>query len=93
MVNTLRDMMHELVVFSGSAHRPLAQAICDNLGVSLAPVELTRFSNDCLQAQLQANPRTDGPAQAQRGGGNAAGIGHPAALLCAVQCFCDRRRS
>ncbi|MFN8190354.1 MAG: ribose-phosphate pyrophosphokinase [Nocardioidaceae bacterium] len=49
--------MHELVVFSGSAHRPLAQAICDNLGVSLAPVELTRFSNDCLQAQLQANCR------------------------------------
>jgi ribose-phosphate pyrophosphokinase len=57
LVNTLRDMMHELVVFSGSAHRPLAQAICDNLGVSLAPVELTRFSNDCLQAQLQANCR------------------------------------
>ena len=57
LANTLRDMMHELVVFSGSAHRPLAQAICDNLGVSLAPVELTRFSNDCLQAQLQANCR------------------------------------
>ena len=57
LVNTLRDMMHELVIFSGSAHRPLAQAICDNLGVALAPVELTRFSNDCLQAQLQANCR------------------------------------
>ncbi|MFN8194500.1 MAG: ribose-phosphate pyrophosphokinase [Nocardioidaceae bacterium] len=49
--------MHELVVFSGSAHRPLAEDICANLGVHLSPVELTRFSNDCLQAQLQANCR------------------------------------
>jgi ribose-phosphate pyrophosphokinase len=46
-----------VVVFSGSAHRPLARAICDDLGVPLSPVEMTRFSNDCLQAQLQANCR------------------------------------
>ena len=46
-----------VVVFSGSAHRPLAQAICDDLEVPLSPVEMTRFSNDCLQAQLQANCR------------------------------------
>ena len=57
MANSLRDLMHELVVFSGSAHRPLAEDICANLGVHLSPVELTRFSNDCLQAQLQANCR------------------------------------
>ncbi|CAN5603654.1 ribose-phosphate pyrophosphokinase [soil metagenome] len=49
--------MREIVVFSGSAHRELAGAICDALGVELSPVELTRFSNDCLQAQLQANCR------------------------------------
>ncbi len=49
--------MREIVVFSGSAHRPLASAICDALGVALSPVELTRFSNDCLQAQLLANCR------------------------------------
>ena len=49
--------MREIVVFSGSAHRPLATAICDALGVELSSVELTRFSNDCLQAQLQANCR------------------------------------
>lgn len=49
--------MREIVVFSGSAHRPLARAICDELGVDLSSVELTRFSNDCLQAQLQANCR------------------------------------
>jgi ribose-phosphate pyrophosphokinase len=49
--------MREIVVFSGSAHRSLAKAICHELGVQLASVEMTRFSNDCLQAQLQANCR------------------------------------
>jgi len=49
--------VREIVVFSGSAHRALATGICDNLGVELSSVELTRFSNDCLQAQLQANCR------------------------------------
>ncbi|MDP9317591.1 MAG: ribose-phosphate pyrophosphokinase [Actinomycetota bacterium] len=49
--------MREIVVFSGSAHRRLALAICASLGVRLSPVEITRFSNDCLQAQLQANCR------------------------------------
>ena len=49
--------MREIVVFSGSAHRSLATAICDALGVELSSVEMTRFSNDCLQAQLQANCR------------------------------------
>ena len=49
--------MREIVVFSGSAHRPLASAICDALGVQLSAVEISRFSNDCLQAQLQANCR------------------------------------
>ena len=50
-------MPDTLVVFSGTAHRPLAQAICDELEVPLSSVEMTRFSNDCLQAQLQANCR------------------------------------
>jgi ribose-phosphate pyrophosphokinase len=49
--------VREIVVFSGSAHRALAKAICEELGVELSSVELTRFSNDCLQAQLQANCR------------------------------------
>jgi ribose-phosphate pyrophosphokinase len=49
--------LREIVVFSGSAHRSLASAICDDLGVELSSVEMTRFSNDCLQAQLQANCR------------------------------------
>jgi ribose-phosphate pyrophosphokinase len=49
--------VREIVVFSGSAHRRLAHAICASLGVRLSPVEIKRFSNDCLQAQLQANCR------------------------------------
>jgi ribose-phosphate pyrophosphokinase len=50
-------LVREIVVFSGSAHRGLATAICDSLGVELSAVEMSRFSNDCLQAQLQANCR------------------------------------
>ncbi|GAA0625212.1 ribose-phosphate pyrophosphokinase [Kribbella sandramycini] len=49
--------MREIVVFSGSAHTDLAERICADLGVRLSPVEIHRFSNDCLQAQLQANCR------------------------------------
>jgi ribose-phosphate pyrophosphokinase len=49
--------VREIVVFSGSAHRTLAQRICSDLRVELSPVEITRFSNDCLQVQLQANCR------------------------------------
>ncbi len=49
--------MREMVVFSGSAHPVLAHRICDGLDISLAPAEIKRFSNDCLQAQLMANCR------------------------------------
>jgi ribose-phosphate pyrophosphokinase len=49
--------MRDIVVFSGSAHRELAAHICAELSVPLSPAETTRFSNDCLQAQLLANCR------------------------------------
>ncbi len=49
--------MREIVVFSGNAYRPLAEAIAEQLGVPLSAVEISRFSNDCLQVQLQANCR------------------------------------
>jgi ribose-phosphate pyrophosphokinase len=49
--------VREMVVFSGTAHRALADDICKSLGVELSSVHFTRFSNDCLQAQLQANCR------------------------------------
>ena len=49
--------MRDIVVFSGSAHQELARRICDRLEVPLSPVSIDRFSNDCLQVQLQANCR------------------------------------
>ena len=49
--------MREVVVFSGSAHTALAHRICDELGVTLSETLISRFSNDCLQAQLLANCR------------------------------------
>jgi ribose-phosphate pyrophosphokinase len=49
--------VREIVVFSGSAHRQLTRSICHSLGVRPSPVEIKRFSNDCLQVQLQANCR------------------------------------
>jgi ribose-phosphate pyrophosphokinase len=45
------------VVFSGSAHPALSAEICQGLGVPLHPVRLSRFANDCLEVQLQANCR------------------------------------
>ena len=44
-------------MFSGSAHTALAHRICDELGVTLSETLISRFSNDCLQAQLLANCR------------------------------------
>ncbi|WP_226347026.1 ribose-phosphate diphosphokinase [Agilicoccus flavus] len=49
--------MRDVIVFSGSAHEGLARAICDHLDVPLSPVDIQRFSNDCLQAQLLVNCR------------------------------------
>ena len=49
--------MRDIAVFSGNAHRDLAQNICDGLGVPLLPVDIKRFSNDCIQVQLLANCR------------------------------------
>ncbi|MEO5609298.1 MAG: ribose-phosphate pyrophosphokinase-like domain-containing protein, partial [Ornithinibacter sp.] len=49
--------MRDIVVFSGSAHLGLAHRICDRLGVPLSEAVISRFSNDCLQAQLLANCR------------------------------------
>ena len=49
--------MEDIVVFSGSAHRELAASICRCARVDLSPVGISRFSNDCLQAQLLVNVR------------------------------------
>ncbi|HEY3872964.1 MAG TPA: ribose-phosphate pyrophosphokinase [Actinocrinis sp.] len=49
--------MRDIAVFSGSAHPELAAEVCAHLKVPLRPVRLTRFANDCLEVQLQANCR------------------------------------
>ena len=47
----------DIVIFGGHAHPELADEICAGLGVTRSPVHTTRFANDCLQVQLQANCR------------------------------------
>ncbi len=49
--------MRNIVVFSGNAHPELAEEICSYVDVPLSPATFTRFSNDCLQVQLNANCR------------------------------------
>jgi ribose-phosphate pyrophosphokinase len=47
----------EIVIFSGHAHTQLADEICSHLSVTRSPVRTSRFANDCLEVQLQANCR------------------------------------
>ncbi|MEW1956644.1 ribose-phosphate pyrophosphokinase [Kineococcus sp. NPDC059986] len=47
----------EIAVFSGSAHPELAAAVAAEMGVELSPTRVSRFSNDCIEVQLQANCR------------------------------------
>jgi ribose-phosphate pyrophosphokinase len=49
--------VREIAVFGGSAHPKLAEEICAHLEVPLEHVRVTRFANDCLEVQLQANCR------------------------------------
>src|SRR5690349_7390456 len=49
--------MRDIAVFSGSAHPDLAEEICRYLSVPLLPSRTSRFANDCLEVQLQANCR------------------------------------
>jgi len=46
-----------IVIFSGNAHKELAKEICRHLKMRLSPNTITRFSNDCLGVQLNANCR------------------------------------
>jgi ribose-phosphate pyrophosphokinase len=49
--------VREITVFSGSAHKELAQEVCQFLDVPLCKSTIHRFSNDCLYVQLNANCR------------------------------------
>jgi len=53
----MEGLLKDIVIFSGSAHPALANDICDILGLPVAPSVISRFSNDCLQAQLLVNVR------------------------------------
>ncbi len=44
-------------MFGGTAHPALAAEICAILDVPQRPVRFTRFANDCIEVQLQANCR------------------------------------
>ena len=50
-------MNAEIVIFGGTAHPGLADEICRHLSVTRSPTRITRFANDCLEVQLQANCR------------------------------------
>jgi ribose-phosphate pyrophosphokinase len=49
--------VREITIFSGSAHKALAEEVCKFLGVPLCRSTFHRFSNDCLYVQLNANCR------------------------------------
>lgn len=49
--------MEELKIFSGNSNRPLAQDICDCLGIPLGGVEISRFSNENVFVQIQESVR------------------------------------
>lgn len=51
--------MRGITIFTGSAHPELAEEICQHLDTPLRPAQVMRFSNDCLQVQLQANCREE----------------------------------
>ncbi|MFV0406732.1 MAG: ribose-phosphate diphosphokinase [Propioniciclava sp.] len=49
--------MRDIAVFSGSAHPALVAEICSELDLAVQPSRVTRFANDCLEVQLEANCR------------------------------------
>ncbi|MDY6952124.1 MAG: ribose-phosphate pyrophosphokinase [Thermodesulfobacteriota bacterium] len=49
--------MDDLRVFSGNSNRDLAEEICGQLGISLSPMEISRFSNGNLHVQVLKNVR------------------------------------
>lgn len=52
-----RDPLNNVLMFSGSAHKALATAIADNLGLDLGPTTIRKFSNDDYYIQLGTSVR------------------------------------
>ncbi len=46
-----------LLVFSGNANRPLAQAVCDELGIRMGKALVGRFSDGEVQVEIEENVR------------------------------------
>lgn len=46
-----------LLVFSGNANRPLAKAVCDELGIRLGKAQVGRFSDGEVQVEIEENVR------------------------------------
>lgn len=46
-----------MMVFAGNANRPLAQAICEHLGIQLGLATVDRFSDGEIQIQIDENVR------------------------------------
>lgn len=49
--------MSRLMVFAGSANRPLAERTCKYLGIELGPVEIKRFNDGEISVKIDANIR------------------------------------
>jgi len=49
--------VREITIFSGLAHKELAEEVCKFLDVPLCKCTIRHFSNDCLYVQLNANCR------------------------------------
>ncbi len=49
--------MERLRIFAGNANLPLARSICDQIGIELSPMEISRFSNDNLSVRVLTNVR------------------------------------
>lgn len=52
-----QEKMENVRIFSGSAHKGLAQEICDYIGVPLLPSVTRTFSNGCLYVHLGVSVR------------------------------------
>ncbi|MCL1894595.1 MAG: ribose-phosphate pyrophosphokinase [Holophagaceae bacterium] len=50
-------MQGELIVFSGSSHRELADGIADQIGMPIGSARITRFSNENIKVKIDENVR------------------------------------
>jgi len=48
---------HDLLVFSGNANRPLADAVCKELGIGIGKAQVGRFSDGEVQIEIEENVR------------------------------------